>query len=122
MVSLMKQVQSWFDSEYRRAEVFRLETSELTRIAGEAGVSVGELYNLARRNPDTRNRLPRRAQAIGLDVEAVARKQRAVLRDMQRLCAQCRHQARCERDLAFASDSAVWESYCPNVLTLRSLQ
>ena len=122
MIGFMKRVRNWIAGGHRSAEIDRLDPSELTRIAGDAGVSVGDLRDLARRNPDAAGLLPQRVQAIGLDVETIARKEPAALRDMQRLCAQCRQHERCQRDLALEPNSAVWESYCPNALTLRALQ
>jgi hypothetical protein len=41
---------------------------------------------------------------------------------MQRLCAQCEQHGRCQHDLVSDPKNPDWQSYCPNVATLRALQ
>jgi hypothetical protein len=122
MTGIVKRVQNWLTGEARRAELDRMGEVELSKIAQDAGVSAGELKELAQLGPDAADLLPRRMQAIGLDVDQVGRKEPGSLRDMQRLCARCEAHGRCERDLSSRPDDAVWQTYCPNVVTLRALQ
>ena len=122
MMDIVKRVQNWFAGQFRRAELDRIDEAELSRIARDTGVSVGELGELARLGPDAADQLPRRMQVIGLEFETVGRDEPIVLRDMQRLCAQCSHKGRCDHDLRAHPADPSWESYCPNSTTLRSLQ
>jgi hypothetical protein len=122
MATILKQIRNWFAGESRRAELEQIDRPELSRIARDVGVSVGELGELARLGPDAADLLPRRMQAIGLDVEGIARKEPATMRDMQRLCAQCEQHGRCQHDLVSDPKNPDWQSYCPNVATLRALQ
>lgn len=122
MMDIVKRVQNWFAGQFRRAELDRIDETELSRIARDMGLSVGELGELARLGPDAADQLPRRMQAIGLEFEAVGREEPIVVRDMQRLCAQCSRKGRCEHDLRANPADPSWESYCPNSTTLRALQ
>ena len=121
-MSIVKRVQKWFAGQLRRGELDRIDETELSRIARDMGLSVGELGELARLGPDAADQLPRRMQAIGLEFEAVGRDEPIVLRDMQRLCAQCSRKGRCEHDLRADRANSSWESYCPNSTMLRALQ
>ena len=121
MTSIVKRIRNWFAGEFRRAELDRIDESELGRIAQDVGLSVGELGEVARLGPNAADLLPRRMQAVGLDVEAIARKEPSTLRDMQRLCAQCERHGRCEHDLNADPADPSWQSYCPNATTLRAL-
>jgi hypothetical protein len=122
MMDIMRRVQNWFAGKSRRAELDRIDDAEVSRIARDVGLSVGELGELVRLGPEAADQLPRRMQAIGLDVEAIGRDEPTVLRDMQRLCAQCSRKGRCEHDLVADPANPSWQSYCANSTTLRALQ
>jgi hypothetical protein len=109
-----QQMQAW-------RELSALEHEELARTAQDAGVSIPELCELAVHGPEAADLLHRRMAALHIDETALAKSERAVLRDLERLCTTCREHRRCARDLARRPDDPVWQHYCPNATTLRSL-
>jgi len=122
MKTLVGRIASWFAGPWSQRELGRLNEVEVGRIAHDAGVSVAELYDLARRGPAAASMLPRRMVALHLDGARIAHDEPHVLRDLQRVCAVCGSKGRCERDLNRNANDPVWESYCPNAGTLRALQ
>src|SRR5690606_41884108 len=99
MAGLMKSFRKWVQEGSRRAEMNRLEASAVGRIAGDVGVSVAELGDLVSEGPNSAELLPRRLQAQHLDVEGIARREPATMRDMQRVCSHCADKGRCVHDL-----------------------
>jgi hypothetical protein len=122
MNDITRQVRNWLSSFSRRAELDRLDKFELSRIAGDARASIGELYELSSRGPEAAALLPRRMRALGVDEAALAHDEPGTLHDMQRLCSLCNSRRRCERDLDSDPGSAGWQTYCPNAGTFRALR
>ena len=122
MTGLLKGVRNWFAAGRRRAELNRIDASELNRIAGETGVSVSELGDLVEEGADAAALLPRRLHVERMDMNEIAHASPATLRDMQRVCSHCGHHDRCERDLDGNPDDPAWQSYCPNAQTMRALK
>lgn len=122
MSALMKQVRNWFAAGLRRAELNRIDASELNRIAGDAGVSVNELGELVAEGTDAASLLPRRLHAENLHMNEIMRSEPATLRDMQRVCSHCGHHDRCEHDLDRNPEDTAWQTYCPNAQTMRALR
>jgi hypothetical protein len=122
MSGLINQVRNWFAASLRRAELNRVDASELSRIASDAGVSVGELGDLVAEGTDAASRLPRRLHAEGMHVNEIVRSEPATLRDMQRVCSLCGHHDRCEHDLDRNPEDTAWQTYCPNAQTMRALR
>ncbi len=94
---------------------------EIARMAQDAGVSVAEFRKLTRLGPEGADLLLRRMEALELDPKEVSQTERRTLQDLQRVCAMCESHRRCARDLAHDSENPVWEDYCPNAETLKSL-
>ena len=55
------------------------------------------------------------------DLEALARTEPLVLRDMERVCSLCNHKRQCDRDLAAGTAAAHYEQYCGNAPTIDGL-
>jgi hypothetical protein len=72
MSSFTRQVRDWLSGSSRRAELDRLSKFDLNRIAGDARVSIGELYTLTGRSPNAAPLLPRRMRALGIDEASLA--------------------------------------------------
>ena len=94
---------------------------QLEQMARDIGVSPLELQRLARLGPDAADLLMTRMAAMGLDRAEVSEVEPGMLRDMQRACALCSHHRRCTGDMARRPDDESWQSYCPNVATLKAL-
>lgn len=122
MKALVDRIVSWLVGPWSQRELGRMSEAEVDFIARDTGVSVAELYDLARRGPAAASQLPRRMAALHIDAGQVAHDEPQVLRDLQRVCAVCGSKSRCERDLNRNASDPTWESYCPNAGTLRALQ
>jgi hypothetical protein len=65
--------------------------------------------------------VPRMLEALRIDPKAVARRDPATSRDIQRVCAFCDSKKRCGRELDAGTAAVTFETYCPNALTLKAL-
>jgi len=103
----------------RRTQPAFWSGDELELAASDIGTSSADLRALAARDTHAADLLPCRLRLLGLDPAALATSDRALLRDMQRLCSGCRSKRRCRRELngVFLR----WAPYCPNDATIRTL-
>jgi hypothetical protein len=101
-------------------EVHRLDAPEMEAVARELNLSAAELGALALARSGSPQSLSRRLSHAGLSESALAASHGDVLRDLRRVCAQCRVKSRCARDLA-RERRATPSKYCPNEQTLRAL-
>ena len=104
------------------AELRCCEEEAVERMARDAGVSSGELRQLARFRPGSADLLFRRMAALDLDRNEVLRTEPQALHDLQRVCTLCGHHRRCARDLARDMADSGWKDYCPNAGTLSALE
>lgn len=65
--------------------------------------------------------LCRRLRALGIDPRIVALSHPDVYMSLADVCASCSKNRRCLDDMADGDQVPGWESYCPNVSTLRTL-
>lgn len=96
--------------------------AELSHIAHDIGVGAGELKVLAGKWPDAADLVARRAAALGLDADAIARAEPEVMRDLERVCSLCGNKRACDHDLGHAPQSSRWQDYCPNAQTLAAIR
>ncbi len=92
--------------------------TEMDRVAAELGTSATELRSLVGRGANAAYLLTRRMRSVDLDPGKV---EPAVMRDLQRCCANCRSKALCAHELEDRPKEASWPKYCPNELTLNAL-
>jgi hypothetical protein len=116
--SLLGRMLDWWSRRYELSDV---DPKELERVAGELSISAGILEDLVARGPDAADHLYARMYALGLSRADVDHAATGVLRDLQRTCACCNEQRRCEKDLVGRPDDPVWKGYCPNATTLDAL-
>lgn len=110
-------------NRYRRrraamAELQALGSAELERVVQDAGLTFGDVLELARQSGDSAALLYRRLEQAGIDFHAI---DSAVLRDMQRCCSFCDSKGQCAHELADKPKAASWPEYCPNRLTIEVL-
>lgn len=98
------------------------DPQETARVAHDLGLSLGDLHQLARHPPDAAARLRRRMAVLQLDPQDLARREGAVMQDMQRLCTLCDRTGRCAAELDRRPQDPAWRQYCPNSGTLTVLQ
>jgi len=110
----------WFGGSFT-SEFKYCDEGDIARVAHEAGVTTGELRELARHNSRSADLLLKRMAALDLDQTEVAKIEPHVFRDLQRVCTVCESHGRCQHDLNRDPNDPAWKSYCPNVETLMDL-
>jgi hypothetical protein len=101
-------------------EMRRLDASEVEAIARDLNLSAYELNALAQSVPTSLEPLKLRLAYAGTSERELAARDRAVLRDLQRVCSQCSAKIRCAADLERGRRASP-AKYCPNEQTLRAL-
>ncbi len=84
--------------------------------------ATGKARRFRLRNWVTANFLPRLMRALGFDPIKIENTDSQLFRDMQRKCAMCENQDRCESDLNQNLGTSAFRNYCPNADVLISLQ
>lgn len=111
----------WRDWNERRARLTafdRTDSAEMTRVASELGTTATELRSLVGRGSHAADLLMRRMHSLDLDPRKV---EPAVMRDLQRCCANCSSKMLCVHELEDRPKEASWPKYCPNELTINAL-
>jgi uncharacterized protein YjiS (DUF1127 family) len=112
----------WRDWRRAREELSGLDRHELERLAGEFGMSARDLEDLSVRGPGAADLLYERMQALGisrLDVDRIAQ---GLMRDLKKTCSCCGDKSSCRKDLATRPENPEWKGYCPNAISLESIQ
>lgn len=124
-VSSIDRLVEWWsatrDRWARIAELRELPSDELQRIAGDIGLSAGDLLEVSAHPEGTQQLLERRLAALGLVPDEVSELLPMLMRDLQRTCTMCRAKPHCIDDMKISPLADGWESYCPNSGTLRTL-
>jgi uncharacterized protein DUF6455 len=63
----------------------------------------------------------RRMSALGVDADAFARAEPALLGNLNTLCGECEYPDRCRHDLRRDPTGVTWEDYCPNATVLNAV-
>ena len=112
----------WLKHRHEITEMCQFDAQEFGRIAHDLGVTSSELDELVRQGPHKIEELPLLLKALGIDEAAIARAQPLVLRDMERVCALCKHKSECDHDIADGTLVQHYESYCGNAVTIDALE
>ncbi len=113
--------EAWARYRQRRAAVAELQglgSVELERMVQDAGLTFGDVLELAKQSGDSASLLYRRLEQAGIDFRVM---DPAVLRDMQRCCTLCDSKSQCSHELEDKPKAASWPQYCPNRLTIEAL-
>jgi hypothetical protein len=113
---------SWLKHRRELNEMRQLDRSDFDRIAADLEVSPGDLDELVRRGPHAADELPVLLKALGIDAVALERTQPLVVRDMERVCAMCRHKSQCDGDLIAGTAAEHYQDYCANAPTIEGLE
>ena len=120
--ALRRSFERWRDRLLGSDGLQGCDRSELERIARELGMSAADLTALAAQGPGSADLLYRRMAVLGLDNADVERVSGALMQDLQRTCSCCDSRSTCAKELAAQPDADDWKAYCPNVVSLESLQ
>jgi hypothetical protein len=112
----------WLKHRQEITEMCQFDAAEFGRIAHDLGVTSTDLDELVRQGPHKVEELPVLLKTLGINEDAIARAQPLVMRDMERVCALCRHKKECDHDIADGSLAQHYEAYCGNKVTLDALE
>lgn len=117
--AMLRRLARWLHHARERYRLTRdlqnLSEEDRQRVLGEVGLAREDLDHLHTDAPETL--LPRMMTRFGLDPAAVGSNDRAVLRDMQRVCGACTSRRRCRRALAAGATLEEFRVMCPNAGT-----
>jgi uncharacterized protein YjiS (DUF1127 family) len=113
---------NWLRHRRELSELRQMDRGEFDRIANDLRVAPDDLDELVRQGAHAADELPKMLKALGIDEAALARTQPLVLRDMERVCAMCRHKAQCDGDLVAGTAAEHYQDYCANAPTLDGLE
>ncbi|HEY0331304.1 MAG TPA: hypothetical protein VGC77_19655 [Rhodopseudomonas sp.] len=119
---LIEMFGDWLKHRQEISEMCQFDAAEFGRIAHDLGVTTSDLDELVRQGPHKIDELPYLLKALGIDEDALARAQPLVLRDLERVCALCKHKSACDHDIADGTLKQHYESYCGNAVTLVALE
>jgi hypothetical protein len=102
-------------------EIRSLSAAEVDSVAHDLHISPAELEILAARGRQGADELPQMLKVLGLDENAVLRKEPGVLQDMRRVCALCVEKSRCNRELEAGTAAEHHRDYCANAYTIDTL-
>jgi hypothetical protein len=123
---VLDRVARWIrEGAFKGAEVHELascDSSELTRVAADLGLTVGELRTLASHGPGAADLLPKMLKALDIDADSVSRMEPMVMRDLQRVCSGCDHKEECSEHLLAGDVPTTYAAFCPNSGTLDALK
>ena len=117
-------VHRWREYQASRAalaELMSLDPDEVSRMAGEYGLSADDLGELVGHGTHAADLMERMMRARGLDPAALRRELPAVVADMSVLCSRCSAKGRCEHELDAGTAAAHAEDFCPNAPTMAAL-
>ncbi len=60
--------------------------------------------------------------ALGINRDDIDRAADGLMRDLEKNCAMCQDKGGCRKDLEQRPGDPVWQQYCPNALSLESVQ
>ncbi|WP_322515419.1 hypothetical protein SR870_20900 [Rhodopseudomonas palustris] len=118
---LIETFAEWLKHRRDVSEMCQFDAAEFSRIAHDLGVTSTDLDELVRQGPHKVEELPQLLKALGISEEAIARTQPLVMRDLERVCALCRHKSECDHDIADGSLAEHYQAYCANKVTLDAL-
>jgi hypothetical protein len=61
-------------------------------------------------------------RALGITRADAERAARGLMRDLERTCSCCTDKSVCKKDLAVHPQDPGWKAYCPNAVSLESVQ
>ena len=100
---LIESFAGWLKHRRELNEMRQLDRSDFDRIANDLRIAPDDLEDLVRHGRHAADELPKLLEQLGISEERLGQVQPLLLRDMERVCALCRHKAQCNRELADGS-------------------
>lgn len=116
---LLQRLQVWWQ---QRHELGSLDRGELDRLAGELGLTAGDLQNLVVQGVHGAELLRRRLETLGITRADVERVSPGLARDLERTCTCCDEKTTCRHDLRHDPAGGGWKDYCPNAISIESVR
>ena len=118
---LIDSFSGWLKHRRELNEMRQLDRTDFDRIANDLRVSPDDLEELVRLGQHSSDEMPKMLEQLGIDEERLSKAHPLLLRDMERVCALCRHKAECDRDLIAGTAAEHYQGYCPNAATIETL-
>jgi hypothetical protein len=118
---LIESFAAWLKHRRELNEMRQLDRTDFDRIAHDLRIAPDDLEDLVRHGKHAADELPKMLEQLGISAERLGQALPLLLRDMERVCALCRHKAQCDRDLADGTAAENYHGYCGNAATLESL-
>lgn len=103
------------------SDVANLSREELGRMASDLSLAETDLVSISATTRDNTVLMERMMRVRGLDPDAIRSASGVLLRDIERVCTQCRHSGRCRRELDNGTAALHCHEYCPNATTFDEL-
>lgn len=110
----------WLNHRREMREMAELDAAEFGRIAHDLGVASADLEGLVRQGTDAEE-MHVLLKALGIDEAALERASPLLVRDLERVCAICKHKSECDQDIADGVLADTYRAYCGNAVTLDAL-
>ena len=111
----------WLSHQRDHAGLSFSSNDEIDELARDLGVNANELRHLINAVPEP-IQLPEMLKALGIDESSLRRARPALLRTLQRQCAQCAVVGRCRHSLDRNLAAQDYEQFCPNAATLSAFR
>jgi hypothetical protein len=113
----------WMSHQRDRAGLGLSTNDAFDQLARDLGIGADELSAVMSSVPDRGPlQLPEMLKALGIDEASLGRVQPALLRTLQRRCAQCEVGARCRHSLDRNVATQDYAQYCPNAAALTAFR
>jgi hypothetical protein len=119
---LLGRVLSWVRAHANPgSDLAMLSREELRHIAGDLSLAESDLLSLSAGARDNTVLMERMMRARGLDPDQMRHRFVTLLRDVERVCTQCKSTGKCQRELDAATARLHCHDYCPNAATFEDL-
>ncbi len=102
-------------------ELAGMTRNEIRDLAGDLSLSEGDLVALSSSLHDNTPLMEGMMRARGFDPDDLRRSFAILVRDVERVCSQCRTTGRCRRELDAGTAAQHAHEYCPNAGTFDDL-
>ena len=103
------------------SDLAMLSREELRHMSGDLSLAESDLLSFSAGAHDNTVLMERMFRDCDLDPDQMRHRFGTLLRDVERVCTQCRRTGRCRRELDAATATLHYRAYCPNAATFEDL-